>query len=259
MSETPLLAFQSVSYTYPDASRRALSNFTHAVQAGSVTAILGPNGAGKTTLLRLALGWLRPQSGQVLLDGRPLASYPRRELGRAIALVPQSEHIAFDFSVLDYVSLGRAPYLRPLEMPGEADLRIARQALEQVGLTEHAQRSVTALSGGERQLALIARALAQQPHLLLLDEPTSHLDVGNKGRLVAVLCKLVGMGVTVMLTTHEPDVASAVATQVVLVKGGQVLSAGTLEEEFTSWSLTRVCGHPVEVVRVGERPVALWS
>jgi iron complex transport system ATP-binding protein len=259
MSETSLLSFQSVSYSYPEATRRALSDFTYEVQSGSVTAILGPNGAGKTTLLRLALGWLQPQSGQVQLNGLPLAAYARRELGQAVALVPQSEHIAFDFTVLDYVSLGRAPYLQPLAMPGAEDLRIAGQALEQVGLAEYAHRPVTALSGGERQLALIARALAQKPRLLLLDEPTSHLDVGNKGRLVAVLCRLVGMGVTVMLTTHEPDVASAVATQVVLVKAGQVLSAGTLEEEFTSWSLTRVYGRTVEVVRVGERQVALWS
>jgi iron complex transport system ATP-binding protein len=259
MSETPLLAFQSVSYSYPEAPRRALSDFTYEVRTGSVTAILGPNGAGKTTLLRLALGWLQPQSGQVRLDGLPLAAYARRELGQAVALVPQSEHIAFDFAVLDYVSLGRAPYLRPLAMPGAEDLRIAGQALEQVGLAEYTQRSVTALSGGERQLALIARALAQKPRLLLLDEPTSHLDVGNKGKLVAVLSRLVELGVTVMLTTHEPDVASAVATQVVLVKGGQVLSSGTLEEEFTTGSLTRVYGRPVEVVRVGERQVALWS
>jgi iron complex transport system ATP-binding protein len=259
MIDSPLLSFQSVSYTYPDAPHLALSQFSHTVEAGSVTAVLGPNGAGKTTLLRLALGWLQPQSGQVLLDARPLPGYTRRDLGRAIGLVPQSEHIAFDFSVLDYVSLGRAPYLQPLEMPGAEDQRLARHALDQVGLAGFAQRSVLALSGGERQLALIARALAQQPRLLLLDEPTSHLDVSNKGRLVAVLCKLVGMGVTVMLTTHEPDVAAAVATRVVLVRGGQVVSAGTLEEEFTSQSLTRVYGRPVEVVRVGERQVALWS
>jgi iron complex transport system ATP-binding protein len=259
MSDQPLLSFQSVSYTYPESPHKALSLFSHAVESGSVTAVLGPNGAGKTTLLCLALGWLQPQSGQVLLDGRPLPFYARRELGQAIGLVPQSEHIAFDFTVLDYVSLGRAPYLRPLEMPGPSDLSIARQALEQVGLEEFAQRSVLALSGGERQLALIARALAQQPRLLLLDEPTSHLDVGNKGRLVAVLCKLVGMGVTVMLTTHEPDVAAAVATRVVLVRAGQVYSSGTLEEQFTTQALTRVYGRPVEVVRVGERQVALWS
>jgi iron complex transport system ATP-binding protein len=259
MSENPLLSFQLVTFTYPGSKQAALNHFSLEIGAGSVTAILGPNGAGKTTLLHLVLGWLRPQAGDILLDGRPQSGYARREMGRLVGLVPQTENVSFDFSLLDYVSLGRAPYLAPLAMPGEEDLRIAWQALEQVGMAALANRSVLSLSGGERQLVLIARALAQQPRLLLLDEPTSHLDLSNKGRLVAVLRQLVRDGVTVMLTTHEPDVAAAVATHLVLVKAGQVFSAGTFEEGFTTQALTGVYGRPVEVAKVGERQVVLWS
>ncbi len=259
MSANPLLAFQSVTFSYPGSTHPALSDFSLAIEAGSVTTVLGLNGAGKTTLLHLALGWLRPQKGVILLNGRSLTGYSRREMGQAIGLVPQSEQISFDFSLLDYVTLGRAPYLAPLAMPGVDDVRIAQQALEQVGMASLANRSVLSLSGGERQLVLIARALAQQPRLLLLDEPSAHLDLSNKGRLVNVLRRLVGKGVTILLITHEPDLAAAIATHLVLVKGGQVLSAGTLEEEFTSQALTDVYGRPIEVARVGERQVVLWS
>jgi iron complex transport system ATP-binding protein len=259
MTLNPLLSFQSVTFSYPGSAHPAMSGFSLAVAPGSVTAVLGLNGAGKTTLLHLALGWLKPQSGQILLDGRPMAGYTRRELGQWIGLVPQSEQISFDFSLLDYVTLGRAPYLAPLAMPDEHDIQIAAEALGRVGMAQLSGRSVLSISGGERQLVLIARALAQQPRILLLDEPSSHLDLGNKGRLVSVLRDLSRQGVTILLITHEPDVAAAVATHLVLVKAGQVLSAGPLEEGFTTQALTSVYGRPVEVVRVGERQVALWS
>ena len=259
MNTNPLLAFQAVSFTYPDSPRAALSDFSLEIPPGSVTAVLGSNGAGKTTLLHLALGWHEPQQGKILLNGVHLAAFSRREMGQWIGLVPQSEHIAFDFSLLDYVAMGRAPYLPPLAMPGEADLRIARQALNLVGLGALLNRSVLSLSGGERQLVLIARALAQQPRLLLLDEPTSHLDLSNKGRLAGVLCQLKEQGVTIILTTHEPDVAAVVATHLVLVKAGQVQRAGTVSAELTTQSLSDLYGRPVEVAQVGNRSVVLWS
>ncbi len=229
------------------------------VAPGSVTAILGPNGAGKSTLLHLGLGWLRPRSGAVLLEGKPLLGLPRRQLGRAMALVPQDERTPFALSVLDYVMLARAPFLAPLAMPGRQDEEIARAALEEVGLGDVAGRPVTTLSGGERQGALLARAFAQQPRLLLMDEPTAHLDLGHKARLVELLRKRVAAGLTVLLTTHEPDLAAAVATHLVLMRGGRIHRAGSVAGVFNAADLSATYGVPVRIGKVDGRQVVSWT
>jgi iron complex transport system ATP-binding protein len=209
-------------------------------------------------LLFLALSWLQPSSGIILLDGQPLENYSRKDMGRLMGLVPQKEHIAFEYSVLEYVLLGRLPYLASLEQPGEKDYEAALSALDQVGLSHFADRSVYRLSGGERQLVLIARSLAQQPKLLLLDEPTSHLDLHNKSRLVALFQRLQSTGVTVLMTTHEPELASALATAVVLIDQGRVLFCGKPEEALTAQNLSRLYRLPVEVAHVSGRRVVLW-
>jgi iron complex transport system ATP-binding protein len=255
---TPLFSFQDITFGYSLDGRPALRNLSLDIQRGAVTAILGPNGAGKTTLLHLALGWLKPQSGRVVLDGRPLSAYSRGELGRWMGLVPQSEHIAFEYSLLEYVLLGRAPYLNPLEMPGPLDCQIAAQALEKVGLGGWDNRPITHLSGGERQLLLVARALAQQPRLLVLDEPTSHLDLGNKLRVLTLLRELNAHQVTILLTTHEPEVAAVVATHLVLMRDGQVLRAGRLAEICTSEHLSETYDMPIRVAQVDGRQVVSW-
>lgn len=256
---TPLLAFQRVRFGYGANGKSVFQELTLEIAAGTVTAILGPNGAGKTTLLHLALGWLKPQGGQIMLRDRPLADYGRGELGRLIGLVPQSEHNPFEYSLLEYVLHGRAPYLKPLEMPGPEDVRIAQAALARVGLAGWEERSIARLSGGERQLVLIARALTQEPRLLLLDEPTAHLDLGNKTRLLALLRDLMAQGVTIMLTTHEPEVAAGLATHLVLMRRGQVLQAGPLPDAFSSDRLSAAYGVPVEVAEVHGRRVVLWG
>lgn len=256
---TPLLAFHQVEFSYLSEGKPVLNSLSLEISPGTVTAILGPNGAGKTTLLHLALGWLKPRRGQVLLRGKPLGSYARRELGQWMALVPQSEHIPFDYSLLEYTLFGRTPYLNPLDLPGDEDCRLALQALEQVGMAGLAQRSILTLSGGERQLVIIGRALAQQPHLLLLDEPTAHLDLSNKSRLLKVLEGLVEQGVTILLTTHEPEVAAALATHLVLMREGQVKVSGPLQEVLTSEHLSAIYGVPVKVVQVDGRKVVVWD
>jgi iron complex transport system ATP-binding protein len=255
----PLLAFQDIAFRYQPHNGPVLAQLALEIRPGTITAILGPNGIGKTTLLHLALGWLKPESGRIVLAGQPLGSYSRHELGQWMGLVPQSEHMPFDYPILEYVLLGRAPYLKPLEMPGERDCRIARQALDQVGLGGLAGRAVTRLSGGERQLVLVARALAQQPKLLLLDEPTSHLDLSNKSRLLGLLEKLATQGVTILLTTHEPEVAAAIATHLVLMERGHKYHGGPLEQVLTTERLTATYGMPVEVIKVAGRRVVLWN
>ncbi len=253
-----ILRFENVVYRYADAAQQALQGLNLTVQRNRVTAILGPNGAGKTTLLRLAYGRFQPQSGQIWLEERPLADYSRQELGRKVALVPQRETNPFSYTLLEYVLLGRAPHLSPLEMPSAADIEIARKALETVGLLPLVERTVQSLSGGEFQLLLVARALAQQADLLLLDEPTSHLDLGNKKRLVACLQNLVAGGTTILFTSHEPEVVAALADQVVLMRGGQVLCSGTLDEIWDDGRLSEVYGIPVQVHRFNGHRYLTW-
>lgn len=252
------LEFDHVTFRYPGAARPVLENFCLTIEPGARMAILGQNGAGKTTLLHLALGWLKPQAGSIRLAGKPLSAYRRQELGQQIGLVPQSEHSAFEYSLLEFVLLGRAPYLPPLAMPTEQDVAMARRAIQQVGLSSLETRSILNISGGERQLVLMARALAQQPGLLLLDEPTSHLDLGNKVRLMQLLRECSAQGVTVVFTTHEPEFAAAMATHLVLMQKGQILNAGYLDEVFNGDNLTQLYQAPVTVVELQGRKVALW-
>jgi iron complex transport system ATP-binding protein len=259
MINSPLLEFSHVGFKYQPTGKPVLDDFNLVLESGTVTALLGPNGAGKTTLLYLILGWLKPQSGKILLNNRSLYGYSRRELGQWMALVPQNEHSAFEFSLLEYVSLGRAPYLPPLALPDESDYQIASDSLKRVGLGSMQDRSVLSLSGGEHQLLLVARTLAQNPSLLLLDEPTSHLDLSNKNRLVHLFRDLSSQGVTILFTTHEPDVASALATHLVLVQNGQVLETGALEKVYSSESLTRLHRLPLKVVNISGQRVVLWN
>jgi len=176
-----------------------------------------------------------------------------------MSLVPQNEKIAFEYSLLEYVLLGRAPYLNPLDMPGEEDCHIAVRALERVGLGHLTHRSIMNLSGGELQLVLIARSLVQQPRLLLLDEPTSHLDLGNKGKTLHILKSLAESGVTILFTTHDPDAASLISDYLILMNHGNILDYGALEEVFTSEKLTQTYHIPVKVMRVDGHWVALQA
>ncbi len=253
-----MIALDGVCFSYNGREHAVLRDLSLSLPAGAITAILGPNGSGKTTLLHLMLGLLTPQGGVIRLAGQPQAGYSRRQMSQLIGLVPQEEHSPFDFSVLDYVLLGRAPYLGALAMPGQADYRLAQAALQTTGLTHLQHRTIPTLSGGERQLAVMARALAQQPRILLLDEPTSHLDLGNKARLIEILRALAGQGVSIVLTTHDPEVAAAIAGFVVLMRRGQVLAAGEADSVLTAEQLSETYGVAVRVFQIeGRRVIVL--
>jgi iron complex transport system ATP-binding protein len=247
--KSPILSLTDLCFGY-EPHAQVLRGVSLDILPGTITAILGPNGAGKTTLLRLILGLLKPQQGTIYLEGRPQKTFSRREMSRLMGLVPQSEYIPFDFSVLEFVLLGRAPYLGPLDMPREQDRAIALEALRAIGLEHLRDRATPSLSGGERQLAMMARALAQQPRLLLLDEPTSHLDLSNRDRVLNVLRAQAREGVTVIFTTHDPNLAATIADYVILMRRGALLAAGTLETTLTAENLTATYGIPVRVTRV---------
>lgn len=257
MSET-LLVFDRVSFGYEPGAQKVLAEISFDLPAQQVTLLFGPNGCGKTTLLYLTLGWLQPEQGTIWAEGRPLSSLNRRQRGRFMALVPQTEHTPFDYTVLEYVLLGRAPHLPSLAEPGELDIEIALNALGRVGIEALAQQSMRALSGGERQLVLMARALTQQPRLLLLDEPTAHLDLQNTYRLVQVVRQLRRQGITVLMTSHDPQVVLALADQVVILRQGKVFRQGGLDEVFTSEVLQAVYAIPLQIRTVEGRQTIQW-
>lgn len=238
--------------------REVLRELNLDVPRGEVTAILGPNGAGKTTLLNICLGWLKPQAGTVSFESRPLGDYTRREVGRSMSLVPQSEHIPFEYSLLEYVLLGRAPYLASLESPGPDDVTLATEMIERVGMADRLNASVLATSAGEKQLIMLARSLTQEPGLFLLDEPSAHLDLRNKRRLIGLLHAEVERGATVLLTAHEPEFAAAVASNVVLMRAGRVMDAGPMDNVMTTKSLSATYDLPITVHRIDDRLAFHW-
>lgn len=244
-----MLRVEGLGFRYEAGRPAALEGVSFEIMAGTITAILGPNGAGKTTLLHVLLGLRKAASGQIWLAGRSLGAYTRRELSQWMGLVPQSEYLPFDYSVLEYVVLGRAPYLGLLDLPGEEDARVAREALATVGVDGLAARPIPELSGGELQLVLIARALAQQPRVLLLDEPSSHLDLSNRNATLRVMKQLRRAGTTILFSTHDPDAAALAADNLVLMKQGRILHAGPVAETFTSEKLSETYGMRIEVLR----------
>lgn len=256
---TPSVAIdvRRVSFRYRPMDPLALDDVSAQVRAGTITTILGANGSGKSTLLHVLLGLLTPERGEIALFGRPLAVHTRRETSQLLGLVPQSEQVTFDLSVFEYALLGRAPYLDLLARPGARDRERAQSALEAAGIAALARRAVPALSGGERQLATVARALAQEPRILLLDEPTSHLDLANVRRVLDVLRSLRSAGRTIIMTTHDPNAAATLANDVLLMRQGRIVASGATDAVMTSERLSATYGVPVEVIRVHGRPLVL--
>ena len=196
------------------------------VVRGSLTGLLGPNGCGKTTLLKLLAGVLTPHEGRVLLHGQPLASMPRREAARHIATVPQETHPAFDFTCLEMVLMGRHPHLRRFELEGPNDLAIAHRSLAATGAAHLADRLYPTLSGGEKQRVVIAAALAQAGDTLLLDEPTASLDLRFQLDIATLLRDLNRHGVTMLLATHDLNLAATLCDRLVMMRDGRVIAHG---------------------------------
>ncbi|MCP5367989.1 MAG: ABC transporter ATP-binding protein [Hyphomicrobiales bacterium] len=240
---TPALAAEGLGFGYPgQAVGRGLDL---AIEAETVTMLLGPNGCGKTTLFRTLLGLLSPQAGRVLLRGRPLDQLPRRDVARDLAYVPQAAEGTFPFPVLDVVVMGRAPHLGLFESPGARDRARAEAALDAVGLADLAGRPFTAISGGQRQLVLVARALAQEAPILVMDEPTANLDYGNQFRVLERARGLASAGRTVVVSSHNPDHAFRFADRAVLMRGGAVAAAGAPAQVLDAAALSAAYGIPI--------------
>lgn len=259
MNPANALTLENIRFRYPQLQDDVVRDVSLSIPEQEITAILGPNGAGKTSLLHLLLGLLKPDEGTVTLQGKPHHHYTSRQRSRLIGLVPQFETIPFNFTVLEYVLLGRTPYLEPFQSPSEADLEVAEKVLAQLGLSPLRRKPVTQLSGGERQMVLLARALAQQTEILLLDEPTAHLDLGNKSRLLRHLETLVEKGITTVFSTHDPNVATFIADSVLLMNDGHVVAYGPLEAVLAPERLSAIYNVSVQVERQNGQLVVLME
>jgi iron complex transport system ATP-binding protein len=238
----PLLRFCDVSFGYGVLDVIRSASFD--LQAGSCTALIGPNGAGKTTILRLSAGTLHCRSGSVLLNDVPLRKLPIRKVARTVALVPQQLDVPFQFTVREVVEQGRTPYLGFLRGPMSEDRRAVDRALELADVTGLQQRIFNELSGGERQRVKIALGLAQEPKLLLLDEPTQNLDIGRQVELIDLLHFLRGEGITIFASIHDLQLLETNFSSVLLLSPDMPLLSGTPEEILRPSILERAFNCP---------------
>ena len=239
---------RDLRFRYPGAGRRAVDGVDLSIARGELFGLIGPNGSGKSTLLRLLLGALEPDGGSVRFGGRALGRWEPRERARRIGVVPQNETVAFPMSVREFVAMGRYPHLGPWRGEREEDRRAVARALRRCDLEGLAERPFSTLSGGERQLARVARALAQQPGALVLDEPTVSLDLRHEMEILDLLRRLVDEeSVTVVLVTHHLNAAARTADRLLLLREGRALAEGPPAEVLTRDAVERAYGWPVAV------------
>ena len=245
------LQIEQVYFSYLDGL--VLHNIDLSIKAGKMVGLLGPNGSGKTTLLKLASGILKPAQGEIRLNGHSISQLSRKFIARNIAVVPQQFHIPFAFTTGEVVMLGRTPFLRPLVEESETDRRLVNNALELVGIKELAQRRFDELSGGERQKVILAMALAQQPKLLLLDEPTVHLDIAHQMEILELVRSLnMGQGLSIIAAMHDLNLAALYFDRLILLKEGKIWADGTPNQVLTEPIISEVFSASV---RVEQHPV----
>jgi iron complex transport system ATP-binding protein len=218
------------------------------VETGEVLALLGPNGSGKTTLLKTLLGLLAPKAGDVQLDGHALSKYGARDRARLMAYVPQSHQATFAFTVEAIVLMGRIAHGNLFSRPSAADRTVALRSLERFGIAHLRERPYTMISGGERQLALLARALAQEPQFIVLDEPTASLDFGNQGKVMREIRSLAASGHGILFTTHDPNHAMRAADRAFLLRGGEKIAEGRIDTVLNREQLMALYDAPVEKI-----------
>ncbi len=249
-STPPLLAAKEVTAGY--GGKPVLEHINIQQFSGEFVGLLGPNGCGKSTLLRVLSRTLKPESGTVSLEGKPITAWSAKEIACRLAFVPQSEPAVFDFSVRDLVLMGRHPHLARFQGESEEDYRIADEAMQEADIAFLSDRPITQLSGGERRRALLARALAQRTPLLLLDEPTAHLDITHQFELLSLVNKLTAeKGVGALAALHDLNQAAEFCDRLVLMSSGKILFTGTPEEVMTP-DILRVAYHAE--VRIGTNP-----
>lgn len=239
----------------PGASSPTLDRISFNAQPGQISVLLGPNGCGKTTLIRCLQGRLRPQCGDASWQGRTLFDMSCVQIAQTMALVPQEHTPLFPYTVQEIVVMGRTPYLPPWQPPSERDLAAAEEAMALVGISHLSQRPYTEISGGERQLVLLARAVAQGTPLLVMDEPTAHLDFKNQHLVLQVMRGLARRRqITVLVTLHDPNLAFTYADHIILLASGKVIAQGSPEQVMTEQNLSQAYDCPIQVVSLSGPP-----
>ena len=242
------MEIRDLSFSYP--GRQALSGISLTIGEGEIVGIVGPNGSGKSTLLKAMAGIFPPASGSVSLGGAPLAAMKPRERAQSIAFVPQESGTPFSYRALEVVLMGRAPHLPAFGFESARDVAIARGAMEKTDSLQFAQRPIDELSGGERQRVIIARALAQESPILILDEPTAALDIRHQSGLHAILAEENrARGTTIVAAMHDLNLAAAFCGRIVMLRDGCIAADGTPEELFTAETIGRVFDAEVIVGR----------
>lgn len=256
--QEPLLSVRDCSFSYGDGDFR-LQGVSFDAHPGEVLGVVGPNGSGKSTLLRLMGGLLRPDQGEVALQGTPVRSMNRKQLARTLAFLPQSPETSFRFAAREVVAMGRYPYLGAFGFLTERDIGIVEQALEETATTTFGDRSFFTLSGGEKQRVLIASIFAQEPSVMLLDEPTAALDIHHRSEVLDLLWGLSRKGIAVVAVTHDLNDAGQFCDRLVLLSQGRVVRIGAPAEVMDQDLLSAVYQADVRVVRnpVTSTPMAI--
>ena len=248
MVRMELIRAENIGFSYNRVP--VLKNISLAVKQGEIVSLLGPNGSGKTTLLKLLLGIYRPKKGTVLFMGKPISDIPPRELARNIAYVPQFHKTAFEYRVMDIVLMGRSPHKAFFSPYSPKDMDIALWALEKLSILHLQNRKYTEISGGERQLALVARALTQGSSVLVMDEPSASLDYGNQVMLLEQIRTLADEGYTVIKSTHFPDHALWIAHRVIMLQNGDIVANGKPAEVMNDESVCSLYNARISIVDV---------
>jgi len=251
---------QNITFTYPSGKQPVLREVSLSVAQGEVVVLLGPNGAGKTTLLLCMMNLLKPSAGQISIGDHDIKELTPRELAGKVAYVPQSHEPAFDYTVLEFVLMGRAPKYGVFGRPDKGDETRCMEILDELGIQHLANHSYIEISGGERQQVLIARALAQEPEVLLFDEPTAHLDFGNQQRALNMISNMAKRGHGVLMTTHHPDHALMLGDKTALLYKDGKLVEGLTEEIVTEERLTEVYDtdlYLIEIEKLGRQACLL--
>jgi iron complex transport system ATP-binding protein len=243
-----MIAVRDLTLRYRGSSTLAVEGVSFEVERGELMAIVGPNGSGKSTIVRALLGLLPPERGDISVDGVAMDGIGRRELARRIAVVPQREEVVFPLSVREYAAMGRLPHASPWRGSG-ADSAVVAASLERAGVHELADRTVDRLSGGEWQRARIARALAQEGEALVLDEPTTFLDVAHEMAVFELAASLSSEGRALLVVSHQINLVARFATRMVLLHHGQVAAAGSPSDVMRAELLERVYAWPLVVAR----------
>jgi iron complex transport system ATP-binding protein len=252
-----MLSAQGLSFGYGPDRPPIFTDLSFDLPEGRIMCVLGPNGAGKSTLIKCLAGLMTPSAGRIFIGDRDIRDLGRRRTAQLLAYVPQTHQPVFAFSVFDFVLMGRSPHIGPFSSPAKRDREKAEGAIESLGLTHLADRPYTEISGGERQLAMFARVVAQDPKLLLLDEPTSHLDFGNQVLVLALIQGLARQGLTIIMTSHFPDHAFLTSDLAAVMSGGGFARLGRPDEVVTEDALSRVYGIEVRIMDLDDGRVCV--